>query len=206
MPLMLAFIKMCCTASNVCRRSFQFLTFLKSNWKIGRARKYVYVLYLLRLSPLLGWRLYAEGRDKQIQRMDIHVDINDLPTLRTTLHCQILIEVKTFSFYQNSVLTHLTDASCGVLRDVRFLPLCSSSIVKTMSRKTDAIAGWDWKDSEDPHQALLPRPCSAPHQVPPSRTHNPHDLPPHGAMRPWKACIGGAGKGVSLPKEASKAD
>ena len=98
----------------------------------------------------------------------LRVGLKDLPKLRTRIHRQILTEVKTFSFYHNTVLVRVTDTSRVILRDVRFLALCSSSILKTMSNKATATAAWDWKDPEDQHQALGPHPISAPHPVPPS--------------------------------------
>ena len=52
MRLMLTFIKMCCTASHLCRCRFHFFTFLKSSWKMGRMRTYVYAyVYVLRETP-----------------------------------------------------------------------------------------------------------------------------------------------------------
>ena len=55
MPLMMAFRKLCRTASNLCKCTFHFLTFLKSSWKMGRTCKYVYAyvyaLYLLSHYP-----------------------------------------------------------------------------------------------------------------------------------------------------------
>ena len=94
-------------------------------------------------------------------RLGLHVGLKDLPTLRTRIHRQILTEVKAFSFYHNTVLIL-------ILRDVCFLALCSSSILKTMSHKATATAAWDWKDPQDPDQAPGPHPIGAPHQVPPS--------------------------------------
>ena len=93
-----------------------------------------------------------------------------------------------------------------MLRDVRFLALCSSSVRKTMSAKTTATAAWDWKDSEAEDQAPGPYPISAPYQVPPSPPHDPHMLPPVGYKAPWKGNFGNGGKKITLPAEAYKDD
>ena len=79
----------------------------------------------------------------QDYRLGLRVGQKDLPTLRTRIHRQIMTEVKTFSFYHNTVLTGGTVASRAISRDVRFLALCSSSILKAVSRKATATAAWD---------------------------------------------------------------
>ena len=50
--------------------------------------------------------------------IDIGVEIQDLLRLRTRIRCQIVIELKTFSFAQNALLTGATDAPCAILRNV----------------------------------------------------------------------------------------
>ena len=138
--------------------------------------------------------------------LGLRVGLKDLPTLRTRIHCQNLTEVKTFSFYHSTFLTGGTDASRAILRDVRFLALCSSSVRKTMSRKATATAAWDWKDPEAEDQAPGPHPISAPHPVPPSPPHDPHQLPPCGYKARWKGKVGKEGKEIKLPAKAYKED
>ena len=61
LPLMLTFMKMCCTASNLYRCTFHCITFPKSSWKMRRARKYVYAYAYLAIPPV-GPRSKKKGQ------------------------------------------------------------------------------------------------------------------------------------------------
>ena len=135
--------------------------------------------------------------------------------MRTRIHCPIVTEVNAFSFYPDAFLNGGGGGRCtlcrfmgGVFPGAHFA-FCSSSTFWKMSRKATATAAWNWKDPEDPDQTPGPHPSSAPHHVPLSPPHDPHELPPRGASKPWKARHSGpmrAGKELSLPKEAYEAE
>ena len=154
-------------------------------WHIGIYRSYIPVL--TRAAIILDYGL------------GLHIGLKDLPTLRTRIHCQILTEVKTFSFYRSTFLTGGGGCISAVLRDAHFLALCSSSVRKTMFAKATATAAWDWNDPKANGQAPGPYPISEPHPVPPSPPHDPHQLPPHGSKARWKRRVGKEGMENTLP-------